>query len=146
MLSTRVVEVVNKQTSLDPKIAQALARGGVIDLTNVGRQTQRPRRIEIVFHNIDGRIYISGMPGFPRGWLANLAANPHFTFHLKRPLAADLPATARIITDEAERRKLLAPIARTWKRRDLDNMVETSPLIEVTFDGADGSGLKLSLR
>ena len=82
------------------------------------------------------------MPGFPRSWIANLDANPHFTFHLKGPVKADLPATARIITDEAERRKLLAPIARTWKRRDLDNMVETSPLIEATFDGADGSGLK----
>ena len=27
-----------------------------------GRLTGGPRRIEIVFHNLDGRIYISGMP------------------------------------------------------------------------------------
>lgn len=133
-LSTRVVEVVNKQTSLDPQIAQALSRGGVIDITTVGRQTGRPRRIEIVFHNIDGRIYISGMPGFPRGWLANLDANPRFTFHLKGPAGADLPATARIITDEEERRTTLGPIARTWKRKDLETMVLQSPLIEVTLE------------
>ena len=125
---------MNKQTSLDPKTTQALSRGGVIDITTVGRQTQRPRRIEIVFHNIDGRIYISGMPGFPRGWLANLAANPRFTFHLKRPVSADLPATARIITDEEERRTTLGPIARAWKRKDLETMVHTSPLIEVTLE------------
>ncbi|MDQ6880266.1 MAG: nitroreductase/quinone reductase family protein [Candidatus Dormibacteraeota bacterium] len=125
---------MNKQTSLDPRTTQALSRGGVIDITTVGRQTRRPRRIEIVFHNIDGRIYISGMPGFPRGWLANLAANPRFTFHLKRPFSADLPATARIITDEEERRTTLGPIARAWKRKDLETMVHTSPLIEVTLE------------
>jgi deazaflavin-dependent oxidoreductase (nitroreductase family) len=133
---------VNKQTTLDPKIKEALSHGGLIDITTTGRNTGKPRRIEIVFHPIEGGTYISGMPGFPRSWIANLDANPHFTFHLKGPVKADLPATARIITDEAERRKLLAPIARSWKRRDLDNMVETSPLIEATFDGADGSGLK----
>jgi hypothetical protein len=127
---------VNSQTTLDPKIAQALARGGLIDITTVGRQTGRPRRIEIVFHNIDGRLFISGMPGFPRGWLANLEANPHFTFHLKRTVSADLQATARIITSEAERRSTLGPIAQAWKRRDLEVMVRQSPLIEVTLDGA----------
>jgi hypothetical protein len=126
---------VSKQTALDPKISQALARGGVIDISTVGRQTGQPRRIEIVFHNIDGRIYISGMPGFPRGWLANLQTNPHFTFHLKGPVRADLPATARIIRDEAERRTVLAPIAKGWRRKDLETMVGTSPLIEVTLDG-----------
>jgi hypothetical protein len=121
--------------TLDPKIKEALSHGGLIDITTTGRNTGHPRRIEIVFHPIEGRTYISGMPGFPRSWIANLDANPHFTFHLKGPVNADLPATARIITDEAERRKLLAPIAKTWKRRDLDNMVETSPLIEVTLEG-----------
>ena len=135
-LTPKVVEVVNEPTTLDPKISQALSRGGLIDITTTGRQTGKPRRIEIVFHNIDGRIFISGMPNFPRGWLANLKSDPHFTFHLKRQLSADLPATARIIKDEAERRKILGPIAKTWKRNDLDVMVRTSPLIEVTLNGA----------
>jgi deazaflavin-dependent oxidoreductase (nitroreductase family) len=121
--------------TLDPKIAQALSRGGIIDITTAGRKTGRPRRIEIVFHNIEGRIFISGMPGFPRGWLANLEANPHFTFHLKRQVSADFPATARIIKEEAERRTALGPIARAWKRRDLETMVRQSPLIEVTLEG-----------
>jgi deazaflavin-dependent oxidoreductase (nitroreductase family) len=127
---------VNKQATIDPKLTQALTRGGLVDITTVGRQTGRPRRIELVYHPIEGRIYISGMPGFPRAWLANLSANPNFTFHLKGAVNADLPATARIIKDEAERRKVLAPIAKTWKRNDLDVMVRQSPLIEVTLDGS----------
>jgi deazaflavin-dependent oxidoreductase (nitroreductase family) len=125
---------VNK-TTLDLSIREALTRGGVIDITTQGRRSGKARRIEIVFHAIDGKTYISGMPRFPRGWLANLQANPHFTFHLKRPIQADLPATARIITEEDERRRILAHVARTWKRKDLDVMVDSSPLIAVTFDG-----------
>ena len=134
-LPGRVVEVVNK-TTFDPKIKETLSRGGVIDITTQGRKSGKPRRIEIVFHAIDGKTYISGMPKFPRGWLANLAADPHFTFHLKGPVKADLPATARIITDEAERRRLLEPIAKGWRRKDLDVMVDSSPLIEVSFEDA----------
>ncbi|MEA2637094.1 MAG: hypothetical protein QOE18_151 [Chloroflexota bacterium] len=47
---------------------------------------------------------------------------------------AYLPATARIISDEAERRDVLPHIARIWKRDDLDVMVAQSPLFEVTID------------
>ena len=129
----RVVEVVNK-TTLDPKIKVALREGGVIDITTKGRQSGEARRIEIVFHAIEGRTYISGMPKHPRGWLANLTADPHFTFHLKKGVKADLPATARIITDEEERRQVLEPIAKGWRRKDLDVMVDSSPLIEVSFE------------
>ena len=88
-----------------------------------------------MFHNIDGRIYISGTP-YPRKrrWLLNLEADPHFNFHLKGRTSADLPATARVIDDEAERRAILPHIARAWNRNDLDRMVRYSPLIEVTFE------------
>jgi deazaflavin-dependent oxidoreductase (nitroreductase family) len=128
-----------QDSRLDERVQGALARGGVIDITTLGRQSGRPRRIEIVFHNIDGRIYISGIPSpTRRGWLANLEALPEFTVHLKGAVRADLPATARIIEDEAERRLVLASVARNWKRKDLDTMVRQSPLIEVIVDGADG--------
>ncbi len=120
---------------LDEPVRAALARGGVIDITTTGRKTGQPHRIEIVFHNVGGRLYVSGMPGFKRGYLANLAAEPHFTFHLKGPVKADLAATARIISDEAERREVLPHIARAWKRDDLETMVAQSPLFEVTIDG-----------
>jgi deazaflavin-dependent oxidoreductase (nitroreductase family) len=114
-------------------IDAALEHGHTIDITTTGRQSGKPRRLEIVFHNIDGRIYISGIPSpRKRSWLANLEAEPHFTFHLKGRTRADLPAVARVISDEAERRAILPHIARTWNR-DLEQMVRYSPLIEVTF-------------
>ena len=108
---------------------------GTIDITTAGRKSGKPRRLEIVFHNIGGRIYISGMPSpRRRSWLANLDANPAFTFHLKGRVKADLSAQARIITDEAERRTLLTTIASNWKRKDVETMVLQSPLIEVTLE------------
>ena len=116
-------------------IDAALEHGHTIDITTVGRRSGEPRRLEIVFHNIGGRIYISGTP-YPgkRKWLLNLEADPHFTFHLKGRTRADLAATARVIDDEVERREDLPHIARTCNRNDLDRMVRYSPLIEVTFD------------
>jgi deazaflavin-dependent oxidoreductase (nitroreductase family) len=122
---------------IDEKVRSALARGGTIDITTIGRASGRPRRIEIVFHNIDGRIYISGIPSpRRRSWLANLDAQPAFTLHLKGAVRADLPARARIIDTLAERRRILPSIARNWRRNDVERMVQQSPLIEVLLDGA----------
>jgi deazaflavin-dependent oxidoreductase (nitroreductase family) len=138
LLRGEVVEVM-QGSQLDERVQAALARGGVIDITTLGRHSGRPRRLEIVFHNIDGKIYISGIPSpTRRGWLANLDAHPELTFHLKGAVRADLPARARIIDDEAERRHVLASVARNWKRKDLETMVRQSPLIEVTFAPANG--------
>ena len=119
----------------DDRIRDALSRPmSVIDITTMGRKSKRPRRIEIVLHNIDGRLYISGQPRPERrGWLANLEADPKFTVHLKRGIRADLPATAREITDVNERRHVLEEVARHWNRHDVDVMVQYSPLIEVTL-------------
>jgi deazaflavin-dependent oxidoreductase (nitroreductase family) len=117
---------------MDDRIKSALKQGGPIDITTTGRKAGEPRRIEIVFHNIDGRLFISGMPRpEKRKWLANLEANPNFTFHLKRGVRADLAARARVITDENERRQVLNQVARNWGRRDVETMVRYSPLIEV---------------
>ena len=119
---------------MKPEIAAELKHGHVIDITTTGRKTGEPRRLEIVFHNIGGRLYISGQPARRRrSWLANLDANPEFTFHLKGKVRADLPATARVIDEETERRMILPHIARAWKRNDVENMVRYSPLIEVNL-------------
>lgn len=124
---------------MEAPVRSALERSGTIDITTTGRKTGLPRRIEIVYHTIGGRIYISGQPRADRqrAWLSNLEANPKFTFHLKGAVTADLPATARVITDEGERREILEHVARAWSRTDLDVMVAYSPLIEVTFDGVE---------
>jgi deazaflavin-dependent oxidoreductase (nitroreductase family) len=122
---------------MDQQIQTELSRGHTIDITTTGARSGEPRRIEIVFHVIGGRIYISGMPSRrTRAWIHNLQADPNFTFHLKGPgPTADLPATARIITDQVERRPLIEQIARIWGRTDVDTMVEFSPLIEVSIAG-----------
>lgn len=121
----------------DP-IRRALAHPNVIDITTTGRRSGQPRRIEIVYHVFDGRIYISGMPRADRrrSWIANLERDPHLTVHLKTGILADLPATARIITDPTERRDVIRRIIETaWHRQDLETMVAHSPLIEVTIEG-----------
>lgn len=119
---------------MDDPTRQALAHSRTIDITTTGRRSGLPRRIEIVFFNFGGRIYISGMPAARRrSWLANLEADPDFTFHLKGPVQADLKARAREIVSPAERRDILTLVARAWRRTDLDRMVDQSPLIEVTF-------------
>jgi deazaflavin-dependent oxidoreductase (nitroreductase family) len=119
------------------QIRRALSRGHLIDITTTGRKTGKPRRVEIVFHNIDGRLIITGMPRADRkrAWLRNLEANPRMTFHLKGPAQADLPATARVITDEAERRTIADWVVQhAWPRSDADQMATYSPMIEVTID------------
>jgi deazaflavin-dependent oxidoreductase (nitroreductase family) len=120
---------------MNDDIRAALSDGRVIDITTTGRKTGQPRRKEIVFHNIHGRLYISGVPRpQKRDWLANLEADPHFIFHLKGDVVADLPATARVITDPTERRQVLGPIAEKWGWDDLEDGVRYSPLVEVTID------------
>jgi len=124
--------------ALDDRVRDALSQGHVVDITTTGRRTGEPRRIEIVFHVIDGRIFISGTPRHrTRAWIHNLEADPHLTFHLKGPVTADLPATARVITDDVERRRVSEWIAtNAWKGSDVEAMVAASPLIEVTIEAA----------
>jgi deazaflavin-dependent oxidoreductase (nitroreductase family) len=121
---------------MDEAVREALTHGQTVDITTTGARTGLSRRLEIVLHNFGGRLYISGVPNpaRKRGWLANLEANPALTIHLKRTVQADLPAHARVITDPAERKAVLEQVARVWNRRDVNVMVDHSPLIEVTID------------
>ncbi|HVM24130.1 MAG TPA: nitroreductase/quinone reductase family protein [Candidatus Limnocylindrales bacterium] len=118
---------------LTADVQAELRRPQLIDITTHGRKTGQPRRIELVFHNVGGRILISGRPGFPRDWIANLKADSRMTFHLKGPLRADIPAHGRVIQDRIEREELLRPIAATW-RTNHALMVRSAPLVEVIFD------------
>jgi deazaflavin-dependent oxidoreductase (nitroreductase family) len=119
----------------DEAIRLELRRSQVVDLTTFGRRTGEPRRIEIVFHAIEGRIFISGIPSHrTRAWIHNLRADPRLVLHLKAAVRADLPGRGRIVDDEAERRRWLDVIARNWRRTEVDTMVASSPLIEVVLD------------
>jgi len=108
-------------------------------MTTMGKKTGKPHTVEIAFHNFDGLLYISGMPG-KRDWYANLVANPHFTFHLKQSMQADISARAIPITDEAERRRILARVVQKWNRQaQLEAFVQSSPLVEVQLESAERS-------
>jgi deazaflavin-dependent oxidoreductase (nitroreductase family) len=136
-------------------VASALALGGssviaerTVDITTTGRTSGEPRRIEIVFYQFEGDVYLSGIPApKKRAWLANLAAEPVFTFHLKNGVVADLPAKATVIEDPQERRRVLAVFVDQFNEHRapdgpypvavLDEWVESSPLAKVTFLESD---------
>jgi len=122
---------------VDDAVRASLDHSQAIDITTTGARTGRQRRLEIVLHNFNRHLYLSGVPNpaRKRGWLANLEANPALTVHLKRPVQADVPATARVIRDPAERKAILEQVARVWNRRDVNVMLEYSPLIEISIDG-----------
>ena len=115
-----------------------------VDITTTGARTGQPRRIEIWFYRVDGMVYLSGQPA-SRSWYANLVANPRFTFHLKNGLRADLAATAEPVLDADERRRIFSAIIDDLNHprhgaylaqpvEPLDDWVEGSPLIRVTFE------------
>jgi len=121
---------------MNEKIDASLAHGHTIDITTTGRRTGLPRRIEIVFHNMNGRLIITGTPrsDHKRAWLYNLEADPSLTFHLKGSVDADLPATARVITDPTERRAIAEwVVANAWRNQDVEAMTAYAPMIEVTI-------------
>lgn len=85
--------------------------------------------------DVDGRFFITGTPG-PRDWLANLAADPRLTVHLKRRALVDLDAHAEPVTDAATRRQVLEHLSATWYRSQvpIDALAEAAPMVEVTFE------------
>jgi deazaflavin-dependent oxidoreductase (nitroreductase family) len=115
-------------------IEQALAADRVIDITTTGRKTGEARRIEIWYHRIDGRFYITGTPG-ARGWYANMLEQPDFTFHLKESVQADLPAHAIPVLGD-EKVRVLDAIVASMPGTSVTFDAETSPLVEVTFAAA----------
>jgi deazaflavin-dependent oxidoreductase (nitroreductase family) len=124
---------------MDDAVRTALFRSQVIDLTTTGRRSGSPRRIEIFLHERAGQLFITGMPRADRrrDWIHNIGAEPQVTVHLKHGVVADVPATARIVTEPDERRPLVEAAAQRWGRTDVDAMLEHSPLI-VLGVGPDG--------
>ena len=117
-------------------VLEALDTDEKIDITTIGRRSGQPRRIEIWFKRVNQRTYITGTPR-RRDWYANMLANAHFTFHLKQSIQVDLPARARPVLDEAERRLILAdPVMAYYHSQvnSLDDLVTGSPLVEVLFE------------
>ena len=118
-------------------VRRALERGLTCEITTTGRRSGQPRRVEIWYFLVDGRVYLTGTPG-PRDWLANLRVRPELVFHLKEGARADLAAQAVIIDDTSERRRVMGAImaGNSWFRTqpfDLEAWVAASPLVEVVL-------------
>lgn len=116
------------------EIRDALSKDRTIDIITTGAKSGLPRRIEIWFTNVNGRIIICGTPDAkggkghysPRDGLANLRANPDFTFCIKESLQIELPAKAVEIVDPETK----------WYRDQVDSvdeLVNGSPIVEVFF-------------
>lgn len=130
---------------LPPEVRSALTRDMTIDIVTRGARTGLWRTVEIWFTRIDERIVICGTPGagesggvqrHPRDWLANLRRHAAFWFCFKETLAFCLPAYAREVTDADDRRYIMSHQATQWYREhgpSVDAMVETSPIVEVSF-------------
>jgi len=125
-------------------IREAMNKDRTIDIITLGSKTGLPRRIEIWFNNVNGRIIICGTPNAkggkgqysPRDWLANLRAHPNFTFCLKESVTIELPATAVEIVDPEDRRALMSAPETKWYRDQVDSLeelVNESPIVEVVF-------------
>ncbi len=127
---------MDAESPVDDATRAALNHSQLIDLTTTGRRSGQPRRIEIFLHHDDGRLFITGMPRADRtrDWIHNIGADPHVIVHLKQSVVADVPATARVVTDPDERRPMIEAAARRWKRTDVPEMMEHSPLIVLTVD------------
>ena len=128
------------------KVREALRKDRTIDIITIGAKSGLPRKIEIWFTNVNGRIIICGTPNAkgekgqysPRDWLANLRAHPDFTFCLKESIQIELPAKAVEIVDPEDRRYLMSAQETKWYRdqvESVDELVNYSPIVEVFING-----------
>ncbi len=111
-------------------------RGGIADITTIGRKTGQERRIEIYFHQFDGDYYLTGRPGHKRHWEANIVAKPEFTLHLKRGVNADVLVVGEPEPDREKRGAVLyRALTESWDsppervKKRLDYWVDNSPFI-----------------
>ena len=116
-------------------VPDPLTRSRTVDLTTYGRRSGEPQRVEIWTWIAGDRVYLTGSPG-RRDWYANLKANPDLVIHVKTGEPVDLPARARPIEDETERRQVFAHLL-TSGRHDFDDWLARSPLAELEFGPVD---------
>ncbi|HEY2268000.1 MAG TPA: nitroreductase/quinone reductase family protein [Streptosporangiaceae bacterium] len=118
---------------MNAAVNSTLSKNHTVSITTTGRKTGQPRTIEIWFHRVDGRYYLSGLPG-KRGWLANLLADPGFVIHFTESAGIGARARALPVTDPADRRRILTAIGRSSRLGDVDTLIAGSPLVEFVID------------
>lgn len=112
---------------------ELLSSQQTIQITTTGRRTGRPRRVEIWWFLVDGRLVITGTPG-RRDWLANLNADPRLTIHLRD---RDIAARATPVGDPVFRRRVFTRPQTSWysSQAELDHLVVTAPMVEIHLNG-----------
>ena len=119
------------------------ASARTVDITTIGAKTARERSIEIWFYRVHDEVYLTTQP-VRRSWYADLLQHPQFTFHLRNPVRADLPATAEPVPDRDSRRRvfeeIISDLSQSQHRARISQPVQPveawfagSPLMHVTF-------------
>jgi hypothetical protein len=119
--------------SLEQSTIEQLRSTMTIDLTTIGRTSGQPRTIEIWWFHVEGRFIITGTPG-PRDWLANVRSEP--TVVITSP-HGEFHGTAIEIADPIFKRAVFTHPDIGWyqTQAQLDDLVETAPMIEVDLLG-----------
>ena len=119
---------------MDDLVRKAILQDNLVDITTIGRKSGKSHRIEVNLRHIDGQVYLSHEP-VRRHWVANILANPEFTYHVKQSARADLPARAVRITDKEEQRRIYKVVLGKEGRaaREVEERVQGSHLFRVEF-------------
>jgi deazaflavin-dependent oxidoreductase (nitroreductase family) len=123
--------------------ADGLPLTGTCDLSAIGRQSGKERRVEIWYVVVDERIVLTGTPG-ARHWLANLRRHPEAVLHLRDPRRV-VAVTAQEVTDRSERRRIAHEARRLqpWyadQPWSLEDWVADSPMVVLTPTSPHGRG------
>lgn len=108
---------------------EALASHQTVEMTTRGRRSGKPRRIEIWWFHVDGRLIVTGTPG-KRDWLANLRADPNLTIHVD---GRDLSGSATLVDDRTLRHRVFTAPETSWysTQTELEHLVDEAPMVEI---------------
>ena len=119
---------------MDEALQKALEKDWYIDITTLGRRSGRPHRVEVMLRYVDGHAYLSNQPGAKRDWIANLLADPEFTYHVKQSTRRDLRARVVPVTEPKERERVFrAFLRREGRLSQLQERLAQSHLFLVEF-------------
>lgn len=115
-------------------------KSGVIDIITTGRRTGKLRRTELYLHNLDEVLYLTGRPGRPRDWVANISAHPVITLRTKQ--GTDIAASGTVIRDPGTKASIIKRArVQSWgvdptvADAEIELWVEDAPLVRVYVDG-----------
>jgi hypothetical protein len=121
---------------MTPEIEAALRSEKTVDIITTGRKSGQPQKIEIWYFYTAGKYIITGTPG-PRGWYANLLADPALIFCLKGEVKAELQALAIPVLDREDRQHIFSTPETSWYRSQVSSiseLINDSPLVEIRFE------------